>query len=43
MPDVNFFLFGMGQRTRLVYKSGVLKNAVTGKQIKKWNREYKSD
>ena len=37
MPDVNFFLFGMGNRTKLVYKSGILKNAVTGEILKKWN------
>jgi hypothetical protein len=37
MPDVNFFLFGMGNRTKLVYKNGILKNAVTGEIFKKWN------
>ena len=37
MPDVNFFLFGMGNRTKLVYKNGILKNAVTGEILKKWN------
>jgi hypothetical protein len=37
MPDVKFFLFGMGNRTKLVYKDGVLKNAVTGAELYRWN------
>jgi hypothetical protein len=37
MPDVNFFLFGMGNRTKFVYKDGILKNAVSGEILKKWN------
>lgn len=36
MPDVNFFLFGMGNRTKFVYKDGVLKNAVTGEELYRW-------
>lgn len=37
MPDVKFFLFGMGNRTKMVYKDGILKNALTGEIFKKWN------
>ena len=37
MPDVKFFLFGMGNRPKLIYKDGILKNAVTGAELKKWN------
>jgi len=37
MPDVKFFLFGMGNRTKLLYKDGVLKNAVTGIELHRWN------
>jgi hypothetical protein len=36
LPDVNFFLFGMGSRTKLLYKSGVLVNSVTGKTLRQW-------
>lgn len=36
MPDVHFFLFGMGNRTKYIYKEGILRNATTGEIIKKW-------
>ena len=36
LPDVSFFLFGMGSRTKLLYKSGVLVNSVTGKTLRQW-------
>ena len=36
MPDVRFFLFGMGNRTKLLYKSGKLINTITGKVISEW-------
>lgn len=36
MPDVKFFLFGMGNRTKLIYKNGKLTNAITGKLIYEW-------
>jgi len=36
MPDVKFFLFGMGNRTKLVYKGGKLTHAITGKVIYEW-------
>ncbi len=37
MPDVNFFLFGMGNRTKLIFKDGELKNALTGDVLRKWD------
>lgn len=37
MPDVDFFLFGMGNRSKLLYKKGILINAVKGDTIGKWN------
>jgi len=36
MPDVKFFLFGMGNRTKLIYKGGKLINALSGKVIYEW-------
>jgi DUF1680 family protein len=36
LPDIEFFLFGMGNRTKLLYKDGVLKNAISGEIIKQW-------
>ncbi len=36
MPDIEFFLFGMGNRTKLLYKDGVLKNALSGEIIRQW-------
>jgi hypothetical protein len=36
LPEVPFFLFGMGPRMKLLYKSGVLADAVTGKAICHW-------
>jgi hypothetical protein len=41
MPDVKFFLFGMGNRTKILYKDGNLINAITGKTIKEW--KFKSE
>lgn len=41
MPDVRFFLFGMGNRTKIIYKEGKLINALTGKIIKEW--KFKSE
>jgi hypothetical protein len=37
MPDVKFFLFGMGNRTKYIYSSGVLKNSQTNVIVKKWD------
>jgi hypothetical protein len=36
LPDVPFFLFGMGHRTKLLYKSGTLVSARTGKLLRQW-------
>ena len=36
MPDCPFFLFGMGNRTKLIYKNGILRNALTGQIMKEW-------
>ncbi len=36
MPDIEFFLFGMGNRTKLIYKDGLLTNALSGQIIGKW-------
>lgn len=36
LPATRFFLFGMGNRNKLIYKEGVLKNALTGSLVKKW-------
>lgn len=36
LPDVPFYLFGMGQRTKLFYQNGTLRNAVTGAVLHKW-------
>ena len=36
MPDVKFFLFGMGNRTKLIYKDGKLINAISGNTVKQW-------
>jgi hypothetical protein len=36
LPEVAFFLFGMGPRAKLIYKSGVLMDAVAAKTIRQW-------
>lgn len=36
MPDLKFFLFGMGDRTKFLYKDGKLKDAKTGEVKKEW-------
>jgi DUF1680 family protein len=36
MPDIKFFLFGMGNRTKLLYKDGKLMSALNGAVIKEW-------
>ena len=33
MPDVKFFLFGMGNRTKLLYKNGKLINSFSGEVV----------
>jgi hypothetical protein len=37
LPDVSFFLFGMGDRRKLLYMDGVLCDALTREVIRKWN------
>jgi len=36
LPEVRFFLFGMGNRTKLLYKNGQLMNALTGEVLYEW-------
>jgi hypothetical protein len=36
MPKCRFFLFGMGNRTKLIYKNGILRNALTEEILKEW-------
>ncbi|HPG38068.1 MAG TPA: hypothetical protein PLP19_06310 [bacterium] len=36
MPDVKFFLFGMGNREKLLYKNGSLIKSLTGELIAEW-------
>ncbi len=37
MPDVKFFLFGMGARTKLLYRDGMLFDAKSGRELQRWN------
>ena len=37
MPDIKFYLFGMGNRNKLVYKSGKLLDSFSGNVIRKWD------
>jgi hypothetical protein len=37
MPDIRFYLFGMGKRPKMLYKNGELQNALTGMVLKKWS------
>ncbi|HTL18141.1 MAG TPA: hypothetical protein VL793_12965 [Patescibacteria group bacterium] len=36
MPAVPFFLFGMGNRTKLVYSNGKLREAISGRSLRQW-------
>ncbi len=36
IPDVKFFLFGMGARTKLLYRDGILLDAKTGRELYRW-------
>jgi hypothetical protein len=40
MPAIRFFLFGMGDRLKMIYKNGTLLNAVTGDTIGKWKVQH---
>jgi hypothetical protein len=37
LPAVTFFLFGMGDRQKLVYGRGVLRDARTGREVRRWD------
>ena len=37
LPDLEFFLFGMGDRLKLIYRDGRLINALTGNIEEQWN------
>lgn len=39
LPEVNFFLFGMGPRRKLLYQKGMLQDALTGETIRQWEIE----
>ncbi len=41
LPDVRFFLFGMGQRAKLLYRDGRLTDARSGNLLREW--KVKSD
>ena len=36
VPDVRFFLFGMGARTKLLYRDGTLFDAKSGRELHQW-------
>ena len=36
LPNVNFYLFGMGNRDKFLYRDGRLFNAITGKAVRRW-------
>ncbi len=36
LPAISFFLFGMGDRRKMIYKDGQLRDAVTGEVLRKW-------
>jgi hypothetical protein len=37
LPPVSFFLFGMGPRRKLIYRDGVLKDALSGEILRCWD------
>ncbi|WP_144051665.1 hypothetical protein [Fibrisoma limi] len=39
LPDLKFFLFGMGDRLKLIYRNGRLLNALTGNIEEQWRVE----
>ncbi|MBA7653462.1 hypothetical protein ES703_61311 [subsurface metagenome] len=36
LPDVKFYLFGMGNRRKFLYRDGTLFDALTGKAVRQW-------
>lgn len=39
LPDIRFFLFGMGHRAKLLYRDGTLINSLTGDVVHQWKIE----
>ena len=37
LPAVSFYLFGMGNRNKLIYKNGEILNVITGELLYKWS------
>ncbi|MFO7959160.1 MAG: hypothetical protein R6X33_18900 [Candidatus Brocadiia bacterium] len=37
LPDCQFFLFGMGDRRKLLYRGGALLDALTGETVRGWD------
>lgn len=37
LPNIHFFQFGMGNRTKILYKNGILLNSRTGDTLEKWD------
>jgi hypothetical protein len=42
VPHIPFFLFGMGQRTKLLYRRGELLNAQSGRTVRRWDMAAES-
>jgi len=36
LPKVKFYLFGMGNRNKFLYRDGILFNALTGEAVRQW-------
>jgi hypothetical protein len=36
LPDVRFFLFGMGRRAKFIYRNGRLLDALSGRAVRQW-------
>jgi len=36
LPKVNFYLFGMGNRDKFLYRDGTFFNPITGKTVRQW-------
>ncbi len=37
LPDCPFYLFGMGHRRKLLYRAGLLSDALTGELLRRWD------
>jgi len=40
LPAAPFFLFGMGARTKLLYRDGILFDARTGRELRRWKVKH---